>query len=80
MMDLDNTPPKINGSKNTVSKLMDLDDTPSKVNGPTVHLTRNKTLKMVGRGVQLEHLVRREKHSNGNMARLVAHTSYISVT
>jgi hypothetical protein len=33
-MDLDDTPPKVNGPKNTVLKLMDLDDTPPKVNGP----------------------------------------------
>ena len=38
-MDLDDTPTKVNGPKNTVKKLMDLYDTLPKVNGHTVHLT-----------------------------------------
>ena len=38
-MDLDDTPTKFNGPKNTVSKLMILDDTPTKINGPPVHFT-----------------------------------------
>ena len=33
-MDLDDTPPKVNGPKNVILKLMDLDDTPQQINGP----------------------------------------------
>ena len=33
---------KVQGPKNTVSKLMDLDETPIKINGPPVHFTLNK--------------------------------------
>jgi len=39
LMDLDDTPTKVNGLKNTVLKLMDLDDTPTKINEPPVHFT-----------------------------------------
>ena len=44
-MDLDETPTKVNGPKNTVWKLMDPDITTPKVNGSTVHLTQKKILR-----------------------------------
>ena len=47
LMDLVDTPMKVNGPKNTVSKLMDLDDTPTKVNGPPVHFTLNLILQYI---------------------------------